>query len=234
MNELPKRFSNICDWSKIKYPVFSYKTQTRCMGREIKHISLLLEHMVKLQDMIATVKKTVEEDGRRLNIFINNTFNVKPKFNFTKHFLMLRNGNIEVHDTYELNDVIVQNEIRMLRIEEQEELYDIIPPGKRVYHATPKQFELCQKLSSIYLEHYDEFELYNDDYENVVALHDQLIENVKKELTNTSIINLTPANKIEQFNEEIHDIIAIRNNSSLEIFFTRKENKDDLLRRMLQ
>ena len=234
MNKLPKRFSNICDWTKIKYPVFSYKKQTRSISREIKNISLLLEHMVKLQNMIASTQKIVEEDGKRLNIFINNIFNIKPKFNFRKHFLLLRNGNIEIHDTYELNDALVQNEIQMLRLEEQDELYDIIEPGKRTYKATAKQFELCQKLSNTYLEHYDEFELYKDDYDNAVALHDQLIETIKEELTTTSIINLTPADKIEQFNEEVHDIIAIRNNNTLEIFFTRKENKDDLLQRILQ
>ena len=152
----------------------------------------------------------------------------QTKFDFRKHFIITRDHCIEIHNNFEIDDAIIKNETSFLRYDELEEIYALLPV-KRAYKYSKSQIRLCDKLANEYHSYCNNFEILTDDFETATSLYNELLDSVKEDLNNISIIDLTSDQKPEIYDEEIHDIVAVRNENELEIFYTRKENKDNFL-----
>lgn len=215
-------------WKQLKYPVFSYKKLNKILRIEINNLNLILQHIENLQVNMHITKQHVTSRGMQLNIFINNTFNIKPKFDYLKHFIIIRDSQLELHDMAELDTALVQSEIQFLHYEDLEDLILLVPPSKRSFPVTESQINTCMELYNAYLNQNENLNYLTEDLDKAVEVYDHLIDILKEEMQKISIINLTTG-QVEIFDDEIHDIICIRNNDNLAMFYTKKENKDEFI-----
>ena len=227
-NKPMRKIPNLCDWSSIEYPIFSYQKENKSLKNEINNISKIFNSISALVEKKEEINTTLSEIGCRLNFTINNLFHCYPKFNYKKHFLKISCSSLEIHDNYELDNAIIKSELEMIPIEDQDELFDIIPPGNRVYKANKEKLKICEDLSKEYNIKYAEFEICVERIDVLTNLYNQLLETIKYELCDLPIINITRG-ELETFDDNLHDIITIKTNDKIELFYTRKENRDDFL-----
>ena len=187
--------------------------------------------MNMLQSNIEDTRDKLTNTGLELSMFINNSFNPTPKFNYTKHFIILRDTNIEIHDNIELDVALVKNELMFYRFEDMEDLINLIdPPSKnRILSATKKQLNICNNIYTKYGNHNENLEMLNDDYEHALDIYNHLSEVIKLELTKVKSINLSTSDTPEKFNNEVHELLAIQNGDKLEIVFTYKKDTQQFI-----
>ena len=219
---------HLYDWKELNFPVFTYKRSNNVLKTEVNNISLMFKHISMLQSNIDDTKDKLTNTGLELSMFINNSFNPTPKFNYTKHFIILRDTNIEIHDNIELDVALVKNELMFYRFEDMEDLINLIdpPPSNRILSATKKQLSICNNIYTKYGNHSESLELLNEDYEHALDIYNHLSEVIKSELAKVKIINLSTSHIPECFDPEMHELVAVQNGDKLEVFFVHNENAE--------
>ena len=224
---LPKKSEKV-NFDSITFPVFTYHKASKFIKGELNNISRLLKHITNLNNQMHELSEKVDNDGMYLNLFINNSFNPSPKFHFSKHFLVMHKADIEIHDLLELDEAMIESEIKNIEIEDQSDLFDLIKSQNK-YKANKEQIALCNKLYSQYMKHSDDYAELECRLESASDLYNLLIEKVKDELITLKPINLTTDMPAQVFSEEIHEIIAVHINDELAIFYTLVEYKDQFI-----
>ena len=227
-NTLYLKTANKFYWKRINYPIYSYKKLNNILKIEINNIKLILDHIDNLQKNINNTQEQINRYGMKLNIFINNTFNISPAFNFLNNFIIIRNSSIEIHPMADLDTALVQNELQLLQYEEMDDLISLVPINNSL-SATKQQINTCVELYNEYNNQNENLACLTEDYERATDIYNHLINTLKIELQQVPIINLTTNNKIEIFNEEIHDIVCIKDDERIDIYYMKKNYKNKFI-----
>lgn len=223
-----KARKQLYNWNLLDFPVFTYKKITPNLQIELNNIYLIFEHINNLQVNIDNNQRKLYNAGLAINIFINNSFNATESFNYQQQFIIIRNGKLEIHSNIELDTALVQNEIQFLHYDESE-LLQLIKPNINTFTITRQQQILFDQLSDKYIEYVQYDDILNTDYDSAFEVYERLLISIQNELINVPIINLTTNDKIEIFDEDIHDLVSLNQNSSIEIFYVNKEFQNELM-----
>lgn len=213
---------------KIDYPVFSYTKLTRILQKKLNNMNLILNHMDNLHENIESIGKQIQSCGTKLNLFINNTFKIKPKFNYNKHFIIIKDNILEFHDLVDLDTALVQNEILMLHYEDTEEIMQLVPKNKKRINANETQIRTCNNLYNAFIVQNENFNYLTENFDSATELYNYLIDSVKEEFNKVNITNIT-GDEVDLYSEISHDIIWAQDNDELNVFYVRKEDKDKFL-----
>ena len=66
------------------------------------------------------------------------------------------------------------------------------------------------------------------DYDSAFEVYEHLLDTLRLELPQVSIINLTTKDTIESFDTDIHDLVSLNKNETIEIFYVNKQFQNEL------
>lgn len=227
-NTLYLKTTNKGYWKRIHYPIFSYKKLNTILKIEINNLKLILDHIDNLQQNISITQDQIDKYGTKLNIFINNTFKIKPAFNFLHNFIIIRNSSIEIHPMANLDTALVQNELQLAQYDEFDDLMSLVPINNP-QSATSQQINTCITLYNEYNNQNENLNCLTDDYERATDIYNHLIDTLKVELQQVPIINLTTNDKLEIFNEDVHDIVCVKDDDRIDIYYMNKKYKNKFI-----
>jgi len=226
------RVATLCTWDNIDYPVFSYNKANKVLKEKLSDISHIITYIYKLQSAIDTLNTNLKECGRRINLFINNSFNIKPRFNYKKHFVIIDQDKIKVYNIRDILNGEFQSDLPF-DYEVYDELYSLLPPTKKSFKASSKQRKTCDQLLADYMSYYEQVDMSMYNLKTAYTIYEEILDDVKEELSHVQVIDVTYSQAPEEFDEDIHNIVAVKNRNKIDFFYMRKEFKNNFMEQII-